>query len=123
MRASYDQIKISHTEQKPRNTEFPLDQILPAFNLNRPDPSQYAPTIKNKTIKDNAQVKDRRGVIKGSTINSGSMLGKKPMDLIGYGHLRTQPSQALLNPVLNKVGAGQATNSTLTNLPHSRRGD
>ena len=28
-----------------------------------------------------------------------------------------------MNPVLNKVGASQTTNSTLTNLPHSRRND
>ena len=82
------------TEKKqPINTEFPLDQVLPTFNLNRPDPNNHAPSLKTKNFKENAQVKDRRGLVKGSTINSGSMLGKKHNGPdIGYGHLRTQPS-------------------------------
>ena len=94
MRESYDQIKIVQTEKKqPINTEFPLDQVLPTFNLNRPDPNSHVPTIKTKIVKDHAQVKDRRGLIKGSTINSGSMLGKKQNGPdIGYAHLRTTPS-------------------------------
>ena len=35
------------TEDKPKNGEFPLDHILPVFNLNKKD-SKFIPTLKAK---------------------------------------------------------------------------
>ena len=55
-------------DKEVKNVEFPLDQILPQFNLNNKE-SKFVPTFKKKS-KDNPLLKDRnKGVIKGSTVN------------------------------------------------------
>ena len=53
----------------PKNTEFPLDLILPVFNLNKKEGTSFIPTLKMK-IKDNINMKEpaaKKGIVKGST--------------------------------------------------------
>ena len=65
------------SEKKPKNTEFPLDHILPVFNLNKKETKQakqhsFIPTLKMKQ-KDTSQVhpflKEKKpSIVKGSMI-------------------------------------------------------
>lgn len=55
-------------DKEVKSVEFPLDHILPQFNLN-PKESKFVPTFKKKS-KDNPLLKDRKaGLFKGSTVN------------------------------------------------------
>ena len=59
---------LAYTEEKPRNTEFPLDHILPVFNLSKKD-SQFIPTLKVKQKETLLVAKEKKGgVMKGSTV-------------------------------------------------------
>ena len=55
-------------DKEVKGVEFPLDHILPQFNLN-PKESKFVPTFKKKS-KDNPLLRDKKmGLIKGSTVN------------------------------------------------------
>ena len=55
-------------DKEVKGVEFPLDHILPQFNLNQKE-SKFVPTFKKKS-KDNPLMKGRKdGLIKGSTVN------------------------------------------------------
>ena len=55
-------------DKEVKGVEFPLDHILPQFNLSNKE-SKFVPTLKKKS-KDNPLMKDRKvGLVKGSTVN------------------------------------------------------
>ena len=88
-----------------KNSAFPLDH-LPVFNMsNKLKSSENTFAHPSSTV----GLKGRRGVTKGTTVHVSSILPTKNAamsDPLGYGHLRTQPSHALLRPILNKHGSG-----------------
>ena len=59
---------VAQTEEKPRNMEFPLDLVLPVFNLSSKKESSFIPTLKAKQ-KDLVGGKDKKGIFRGSTVH------------------------------------------------------
>ena len=70
------------TEEKPKGTEFPLDHILPVFNLNKKE-SSFIPTMKAKqkdympmgalTPSKAIVTKRQAGLARGSTITKANI--------------------------------------------------
>ena len=65
---------MANTEEKLKHNEFPLDHILPVFNLSKKE-SNFIPTLKirqkdNPLLNNNHPIKERKAVVKGSTIHS-----------------------------------------------------
>ena len=67
---------VVNAEDKPKGGEFPLDHILPVFNLNKKD-SSFIPTLKFKQ-KDQSPLgslsppKRKQGVVRGTTVHKAA---------------------------------------------------
>ena len=56
---------LNQTDEKLKNTEFPLDHILPVFNLSK---KEFIPTLKVR--QQEFKNKEQKGVIKGLSLHS-----------------------------------------------------
>ena len=57
------------SDEKPKHAEFPLDVILPVFNLSKQERS-FIPTLKIRSKDEPAPKEKFNGVIKGSNFHS-----------------------------------------------------
>ena len=75
---------VSSTEEKPKTSGFPLDHILPVFNLNKKE-SNFIPTIKHKSKAEylafnNIKDKKTSGLVKGNTVVHSHQVSKASIE-------------------------------------------
>lgn len=80
---------LMNTEEKPKNVEFQLDNILPSYNPKKQGESKFIPTLKIKSKDPHfLSIKDKQKLVRGSTVlhaQTGANTAKNDMPNFSVG--------------------------------------